>query len=70
MNVPVTPAPVAVPLASEFPSQFTSKVDKTDRRRLQIGADSYVHGNEDTDTSNQATVYDRHGNGRRLKTSR
>ena len=66
MNAPVTLAPVGIPL----PSQFTSKVDKSDQRRLKVGADSYVHGNEESDTSNQATVYDRQGNPQRLKTSR
>ena len=70
MNAPVTLAPVGVPL----PSQFTSKVDKSDRRRLKVGADSYVHGNEEADTSNQAsnqaTVYTRQGRAQRLKTSR
>ena len=66
MTTPVTLPPVAVAL----PSQFTSKVDKTDRRRLQIGVDSYVYGNENTDTSNQATVYDRRGHAKRMKTRR
>ena len=66
MTAPVILPPVAAPL----PSQFTSKVDKKDQQRLQIGADSYVHGNEDADTSNRATVYDRHGNARRLRTRR
>ena len=66
MNAPVTLPPVAVPP----PSQFISKVDKSDRRRLKVGADSYVHGNEESDTSNQAVIYDRHRNTQRLRTSR
>ena len=66
MNAPVILPPVAVPP----PSQFISKVDKSDRRRLQVGADSYVHGNEESDTSNQAVIYDRHRSTRRLRTSR
>ena len=66
MTAPVILPPVAAPL----PSQLTSKVDKSDQRRLKVGADSYVHSNEDTDTSNQATVYDRRGHARRMKTRR
>ncbi len=66
MQAPVTLAPVGVPL----PSQFISKVDKTDRRALKVGADSYVHSNEESDTSNQATVYDRRGKAKHLKTGR
>ena len=66
MHAPVTLAPVGIPL----PSQFTSKVDKRDRRTLKIGADSYVHSNEASDTSNQATVYDRGGKAKHLKTGR
>ena len=66
MNAPVTLPPVAVPAAREF----TSKVDKADRRHLQLGADSYVHGNEASDTSNQTLVYDRHRGTQHLRTSR
>ena len=66
MNSPVALLPVGV----IPPSQFTSKVDKSDRRRLKVGADSYVHGNEESDTSNQAMVYDRSGRAHPLKTSR
>lgn len=66
MNAPVGLPPVAVAL----PSQFVSKVDKSDHRKLQLGADSYVHGNEDADTSNQTMVYDRRGRPQHMKTSR
>ena len=66
MTAPVIQPTVAVPL----PTQFTSKVDKSDRRRLQLGADSYVHSNEESDTSNQAVIYDRNRNTQRLRTSR
>ena len=38
---------------------------------LQVGADSYVHGNEESDTSNQSMVYyNRNGKARRLRTGR
>ncbi len=66
MTAPVTPPPIAIAL----PSQFTSKVDKSDRRHLKLGVDSYVHSNEQADTSNQATVYDRQGHRRRMRTRR
>ncbi len=66
MTAPVIQPTVAVPL----PTQFTSKVDKADRRRLQLGADSYVHSNEQSDTQNQALVYDRHRSTKHMKTSR
>lgn len=66
MTAPVSLPPVAIAL----PSQFTSKVDKSDRRHLKLGVDSYIHGNEQADTSNQATVYDRHGHARRMRTRR
>ena len=59
------------PVPVSPPSQFVSKVDKSDRRRLQVGADSYVHGNEESDTSNQSMVYyNRNGKARRLRTGR
>jgi len=63
--------PATVPVAVvQVPSQHVSKVDKSDRRKLQLSADSYVHGNEETDTSLQTTVYDRSGQARHLKTQR
>ena len=62
--------PVVAPTPVSAPSQFVSKVDKADRRRLKVGVDAYVHGNEESDTSNQAVVYDRHGNKQRMSTQR
>ena len=63
--------PMNMPVAVvQVPSQHVSKVDKSDRRKLQLSADSYVHGNEETDTSLQTTVYNRRGQAGHLKTRR
>lgn len=69
MNIPTALSPVVAPV----PVQPDSKADKSDRRKLKLGVDSYVHDSEESDTSNtssQATIYDQEGKAKQLKTSR
>lgn len=52
------------------PSQHDSKIDKKDRRKLQLSEDEYVHGSEDSKEAQKAAVYNRRGNKKQMKTSR
>ena len=67
MNASTIPSALVMPVA---PSQHDSKIDKKDRRKLQLSEDEYVHGSEDATEAQRAAVYNRRGSKKQLKTSR